>query len=185
MDRIFKNGTILHLDGDRKYSIKSEKYYKNVGLNAIVKHIPEYKQPYLVLSLLEKYKPDILIITGHDAMIKKNSNYYDIRNYKNSKYFINTVKQARYWVNSGNDLVIFAGACESFFEAIMESGANFASSPARIQIDFKDPLIVAEKIALADENDFITINDIEPNLRDGIKSINGVGARGKRKTILL
>lgn len=185
MDKVFKSGTILHLDGDRKYSQKSDKYYKSMGLNAIVKYIPEYKQPYVVLSLLEKYKPDILVITGHDAMIKKGTNYYDIKNYRNSKYFVNTVKQARKWITHGNDLVIFAGACESFFEALMESGADFASSPARILIDYKDPLIVAQKIALADENEYITINDIEPCLRDGIKSVNGVGARGKRKIVTL
>ncbi len=62
----FETGTILHLDGDRKYSQKSAKYYKEMGLYAIVKNIPEYRQPQMVLSLLRKYKPDILIITGHD-----------------------------------------------------------------------------------------------------------------------
>ena len=64
-------GKILHLDGDRKYSVKSARYYKNIGLNAIVKNIPEAKQPVYVFRLLEQYKPDILVITGHDAMIKK------------------------------------------------------------------------------------------------------------------
>ena len=36
-------GKILHLDGDKKYSYKSYKYYKRMGLNVIVKNIPEYK----------------------------------------------------------------------------------------------------------------------------------------------
>lgn len=36
----------------------------------------------------------------------------------------------------GKKLVIFAGACQSYFEAIISAGANFASSPARILIDF-------------------------------------------------
>ena len=56
-------GKILHLDGDKNYSNKSYYYYKKVGLNAIVKNIPEYKQPKVVYSLLKMYKPDILIIT--------------------------------------------------------------------------------------------------------------------------
>ncbi len=30
----------------------------------------------------------------------------------------------------------FAGACQSYFEALISAGANFASSPARILIDF-------------------------------------------------
>ncbi len=59
-------GKILHLDGDRRYSQKSNIYYKKLGLTAIVKNIPEYKQPKVVYSLLKTYKPDILIITGHD-----------------------------------------------------------------------------------------------------------------------
>lgn len=64
-------GKILHLDGDKRYSEKSYNYYKKLGLNAIVKNIPEYKQPKLVYSLLKTYKPDIVIITGHDRHDKK------------------------------------------------------------------------------------------------------------------
>lgn len=59
-------GKILHLDGDKRYSQKSYNYYKKLGLNAIVKNIPEYKQPKVVYKLLKIYTPDILIITGHD-----------------------------------------------------------------------------------------------------------------------
>ena len=58
-----KTGKILHLDGDRKYSQKSFIFYKKLGLNFIVKNIPEYRQPYLVKDLLIVYKPDILVIT--------------------------------------------------------------------------------------------------------------------------
>lgn len=72
------------------------------------------------------------------------------------------------------------GACQSFFEAIILSGANFASSPGRILIDFMDPLIVAEKIAVTDRTKFVTINDIAAELRDGKKSIDGSGVMGKK-----
>ena len=58
-----KTGKILHLDGDKKYSEKSARYYKKMGLNAIVKNIPENKQALMVRPLLEKYNPDILVIT--------------------------------------------------------------------------------------------------------------------------
>lgn len=60
------NGKILHLDGDRKYSEKSLRYYHKMGLQAIVKNIPENKQPKMVYNLLQYYAPDILVITGHD-----------------------------------------------------------------------------------------------------------------------
>ena len=170
-------GKILHLDGDKKYSEKSFRYYKKMGMNAIVKNIPESKQPQVVYRLLQMYKPDILVITGHDNMIRKEYGYYDIYNYKNSRHFIATIKEARrYERDSGTDLVIFAGACESYFEALMQAGANFASSPARILIDIMDPLVVAKTIATTDYFKYITMDDIEGELRDGKKGIGGIGA---------
>lgn len=174
------SGKILHLDGDKKYSEKSYRYYRNLGLNAIVKYIPEYRQPRVVYQLLESYNPDILVITGHDGMIKRGIRYNDIYNYRNSRYFIETVKEARkYDKQKGKKLVIFAGACQSYFEAIISAGANFASSPARILIDFLDPLVVAEKIALTEKYKYITIDDIAYELRDGRDGIGGIGANGK------
>ena len=101
-------GKILHLDGDKRYSEKSIKYYKSIGLNAIVKNIPENKQALVIKNLLEKYKPDILVITGHDGMIKKGMAFNDIYNYRNSMHFINTVNEARKWNSKGRELAIFA-----------------------------------------------------------------------------
>lgn len=173
-------GKILHLDGDKKYSQKAYIQYKKMGLNAVVKNIPEYKQPTLVYKLLKIYTPDILVITGHDGIIKKAKDYNNIYNYRNSRYFIETVKEARkYDEANGNKLVIFAGACQSYYEALILAGANFASSPARILIDFIDPIIVAEKVAYTERYKYITIEDIESELRDGRKGIDGIGANGK------
>ena len=173
-------GKILHLDGDKKYSQKSYNYYKKLGLNAIVKNIPEYRQPKVVYQLLKIYNPDILIITGHDGMIKKGTNYNDIYNYRNSRHFINTVKEARrYDMENDKKTVIFAGACQSYFEALILAGANFASSPARILIDFLDPLIVAEKVATTEKYRYITIDDITKELREGKRGVDGIGANGK------
>ena len=173
-------GKILHLDGDKKYSEKSYRYYQKLGLNAIVKNIPEYKQPKVVYNLLEIYNPDILVITGHDGMIKKGRDYHNVYNYRNSRHFINTVKEARrYDSEYEKNLVIFAGACQSYFEAIISAGANFASSPARILIDFLDPLVVAEKVAFTEKYKYITIDDIAREIRDGKRGISGIGANGK------
>ena len=177
-------GKILHLDGDRKYTEKSYRYYKSMGLTAVVKNIAENKQPILVRSLLDKYTPDILVITGHDGMIKNNTGYNDLYNYRNSRYFLDTVKEARKW-DVNNKLVIFAGACQSYFEALISAGANFASSPARVLIDFADPLIVAERIATTEKYKYITIEDIAGELRDGTNGIGGTGANGKKEIILL
>lgn len=115
-------------------------------------------------------------------MIKKGHNYNDIYNYRNSKYFVETVMRARTWEQGANKLAIFAGACQSYYEAIIQAGANFASSPARILIDFKDPLIVAERIAITDSDKYLSIDDIKDELRDGENGISGIGAMGKRKS---
>ena len=169
-------GKILHLDGDRKNSLFGNDR----------KNIPEHRQPYEVYRLLKIYNPDILIITGHDGMIKRGKEFNNIYNYRNSKYFIQTVKEARRYDKEVNkNLVIFAGACQSYFEALISAGANFASSPARILIDFLDPLIVAEKVAITDEYKYISIDDICRELRDGKKGVDGIGANGKMKKMPL
>ncbi|MBR3162732.1 MAG: hypothetical protein IKF17_01350 [Clostridia bacterium] len=176
------SGKILHLDGDRKYSEKAYKYYKKSGLNAVVKNIAEYRQPRVVYRLLEHYQPDIVIITGHDAMIRTNIGYYDIYNYRNSKHFIQSIKEVRKYDRDYNKTtVVIAGACQSYYEALIMAGANFASSPARILIDYLDPIIVAENIALTNYYKYITIDDISNLLRDGKKGISGIGAKGKKR----
>ncbi len=171
---------ILHLDGDRKYSKRALNYYNNLGLKAIVENIPEREQPMRVLGLLEKYKPDILIATGHDKMFKKGQDLYQITNYKNSKYFIETVTNARRWEISEEKLVIFAGACESFYEQIMLAGANFASSPARIMVEYRDPLIIASKIAFTDSKKYIAMEDLLTELKSNYNGIGGNRAKGKK-----
>lgn len=176
-----KNSLILHLDGDKKYALKSAKVYSKLGLNAIVKNIKENKQPYEIEYLLNKYNPDIVVLTGHDRLLKKGKNFYDLANYQNSKYFIETVKRIRRWENNYNYISIFAGACQSYYEAIIGAGANFASSPARILIDFMDPLIVAKAVAMTPETKYLTIKDIKDKLRDGQRGISGVGTYGKLK----
>lgn len=181
--KVIYTGRILHLDGDRRYSEKSNVFYKKMGLKAIVKNIPENRQANIVAGLMNRYKPDILVITGHDGMIKKGTRYNDIYNYRNSKYFIQTVKRARQVVDYPKDLVIFAGACQSYYEELIQAGANFASSPARILIDFIDPLIVAERVATTDNNKYLTIKDIEDELREGTRGVSGIGAKGKKKIL--
>ena len=184
-NKVIYTGKILHLDGDKRYSEKSNLFYRKIGLKAVVKNVPESRQASVVSNLMDRYKPDILIITGHDGMIKSGTGYNDIYNYRNSKYFINAVKQARENKNIKKDLVIFAGACQSFYEELINAGANFASSPARILIDFMDPLIVAERVPTTDYDKYLTIKDIESELRDGQRGVNGIGAMGKKKIMTI
>lgn len=180
-DYMWKSGRILHLDGDRRYSMKSEKYYKQMGLEAIVRNIRESRQPYMLPSLLQKYNPDVIVITGHDGMIKKGHSYHDVYNYRNSMYFMQSVRQIRKYQEKY--IAVFAGACQSYYEGIIEAGADFASSPARILIDFIDPLIVAEKVAITAERHYLTVEEFAGELRDGTKGISGIGAYGKGKIV--
>ena len=62
-DKITYTGKILHLDGDKKYSEKSSIYYKKMGLKAVVRNIPENRQANVVNALIERYNPDILVVT--------------------------------------------------------------------------------------------------------------------------
>lgn len=178
---VWQYGRILHLDGDRRYSMKAERYYKQMGLEAVVRNIRENRQAFMIPTLLQKYKPDIIVLTGHDGMLKKGRSYHDIYNYRNSMYFIQSVQQIRKYQEKY--IAVFAGACQSYYEGIIEAGADFASSPARILIDFVDPLIVAEKIATTSEQHYLTIQEFEKELRDGQRGISGLGTYGKGKIV--
>lgn len=57
------NALILHLDGDKRYAQKSAKYYNQIGIKAIVKNIPENRQPQVIGNLISRYSPDIVVIT--------------------------------------------------------------------------------------------------------------------------
>ncbi len=65
----------------------------------------------------------------------------------------------------------------------MNAGADFASSPGRILIDFIDPLIVAQKIATTDNFKVVTNYEIAKEIREGLKGISGLSTRGKKRII--
>lgn len=153
-----------------------------MGMTAYIYTIPESEQYKQVYALLQKIRPNILILTGHDAFFKKRNDIYNIENYKNSKYFIKSVLEARRYEHNLDNLVIFAGACQSYYEAIMAAGANFASAPKRVLIDMMDPLIVAETIAYTPVDEFVSISNIISNTREGISGVGGIQTRGAFRT---
>lgn len=175
---IQKPGKVLHIDGDKDYMQKCQKEYNLLGIPAYVYYITEENQPKYIQSLLRDIRPDILVITGHDSFSKKSTNIYDINNYKNSKYFVDTIKEARKYEHSLNDLVIYAGACQSYFEALINAGANFASSPERVLIDIMDPLVVVEYVAFTPINEQVPLTTIISSTREGIKGIGGLQTMG-------
>ncbi len=172
-------GKVLHIDGDGEYLDVCLKIYEQLEIDAIGKIISESKQPKIIGSLLKEYKPDILVLTGHDSLIKEYRNFTNIENYRNSTYFIEAVKEARQYEPSMDELVIFAGACQSLYEAIIEAGANFASSPHRTLIHCLDPVFISEKIAYTSIDRYISIEEILENTITGVKGIGGFQTRGK------
>lgn len=177
-----KPGVILHIDGDSEYAAKSRELYKKMGVRAYVYNIPESEQYKQVYQLLQKIRPNILVLTGHDAFMKRRNDIYNIDNYKNSRYYVQGVLEARRYEHNLDNLVIFAGACQSYYEAIISAGANFASSPKRVLIDMMDPIIVAESVSYTPVEEFISISNILSNTREGINGIGGIQTRGTYRT---
>lgn len=173
-------GRVLHLDSDPEYLEMCLTSYKQLGIPAHGFHVREPVQAERLKELLPKYRPDQLVLTGHDALKKTpRRDFKDLNSYRNSAYFVEAVKVARRYEKSRDDLVIFAGACQSHYEAILEAGANFASSPRRVLIHAYDPVFIMEKIAYTSIYDPVSIKDIIENTITGFDGIGGMETRGK------
>ena len=160
-DYFYLPAKVLHIDGDEDYLNRCLKFYKRNGILAIGKKISEKNVYEQIPLLLKEYKPDIVIITGHDAYLrKKGDNINDLKNYKNSGYFVKAVKAARNYEKSHEKLVIIAGACQSNYEELIKAGANFASSPKRVNIHALDPAIIASTISLTERNKEIDLKKL-------------------------
>ena len=175
-------GKILHLDGDQYYLKKAMEAYRSYSINADGYYLKESDMPLYIEKLLYKHHPDILVVTGHDSL-SKGQNIKDINSYRNSKYFVEVIKKARQVVMSKDELVIVAGACQSFFEALIDEGANFASSPDRKNIHLLDPVIVASFIASSTISKDIDFNKLLSDTYS--KQIGGIETKGKARKYYL
>ncbi len=177
--RFRKTGKVLHIDGDVFYLNLCLKYYEILEIPAVGEHISESEQPKRIKHLIEKYSPDILVLTGHDALNKHYKSIYEINEYKNSQYFIESVKRARAIKPSMSELVIFAGACQSYFEEILAAGADFAASPDRVLIHALDPVFLVQKIADCSFNQVLPIEEALENTITKFKGLGGYEILGK------
>ena len=168
-------GRILHIDGDKEYLDKCMNFYKKNRLKAFGIYSDESNLVNSVVNNLNKYKPDILVITGHDAYYRKKRTN---DNYKNTSKFIEAVKEARKYESSHEKLFIIAGACQSNYEGLIKAGANFASSPKRINIHALDPAIVAACLAFSDKNNNIDLIKILDKTKYGSDGIGGIITKG-------
>lgn len=173
---------VLHLDGDQMYLRKCIELYQRIGLQVHGVHLNEKEMPNQIGELVEKIQPDIIVITGHDAFSKNKGGKKDLRAYRHSRYFAETVREARRINPNLDQLVIFAGACQSHFESLIRAGANFASSPSRINIHALDPVYIAAKIAYTSFMERVSVWDAIRNTLTGEKGMGGVETKGLLRT---
>lgn len=171
-DFFYIPGTILHIDSDKDYLKKCEQYYKKQKVNYIGYTFAEKEFIINIEQLIVKHNPDIIVITGHDA-------YYKNKKYKNSNYFIQTVKDIRH--KFGNEIIIISGACQSDYYNLMKNGSTYASSPSHINIHALDPAIIASYIALASNNKTIDVKSLVSKTKYGKDGIGGIETKGKMK----
>lgn len=175
-------GKVLNLDGDPSYLKKCMTLYEKIGVPVLGVHCNEKEMADRIGELIDIYRPDILVITGHDAYSKAKGKMSDINAYRHSKHFAMTVREARKKIPHLDQLVIFAGACQSHFESLIHAGANFASSPARINIHALDPVYIVAKISFTPFMERINVWDVLKNTLTGDKGLGGIETKGVLRT---
>ncbi|KAA9003587.1 sporulation peptidase YabG [Paenibacillus spiritus] len=173
-------GKVLHLDGDRAYLSKSLSLYEQLRIPAEGHHVPEAAMADTLYRLLPRVRPDIVVITGHDGVLKPPHTYdlYSLGSYKNSQNFVAAIRVAREYERHYDALTVVAGACQSHFEALLGAGANFASSPARVLIHALDPVYIAAKAAVTSIRETVNLNDVLHHTISGSQGVGGIETRG-------
>ncbi|GAA0439283.1 sporulation peptidase YabG [Lentibacillus halophilus] len=173
---------VLHIDGDRMYLRKCIELYNRIGLQVHGVHLHEKDMPHEIPELVDKIQPNIIVITGHDAYSSQKGMKKELRAYRNSKYFAEAVRAIRDNYPNLDDVVIFAGACQSHFESLIKAGANFASAPLRINIHALDPVYVAAKIAYTPFMEKVGVWETLRNTMTGEKGMGGIETKGLLRT---
>ncbi len=172
----FLNGKVLHLDGDNEYLKRSMKLYEKYKVPAVGYRFNEYEMPEELEKLLKKHHPDILIITGHDAIDKKGDNV-------NTSYFVKCVNVARTYQPSKDALCIISGACYSSFKDLIYEGSNISSSPGKVSINVLDPAKVAIMIATTPVTEYVDINKVINLTSNKEKGMGGIDTKGVARKI--
>lgn len=175
-------GKVLHLDGDHRYLNMCQKKYKDLKINASCYYIKEDQMQEYVEELLEKHKPQILVITGHDAL-RRESDKNDISSYQHSYDYVKAIKKARQYESNKDSLIIIAGACQSYYEMLLASGANFASSPKRMNIHALDPVYIASLVANENVRNYCDIENIINKTSHKDNGIGGIDTKGVARKI--
>ena len=177
-DYFYLPGKILHIDADSDYLKRCLDYYEKMNIWAKGIQESEENIKLYIKDWIDEYSPNIVVITGHDAFYSKKGNTNDINAYKNSSNFVDAIIEARKVEKSHDKLIIIAGACQSDYEELIKAGANFASSPKRVNIHALDPAIVAAKMSLSDVGTDIDLKAILQSTKYGSLGMGGVKTKG-------
>ena len=172
----YLNGKILHLDSDEMYLKRSMKLYEDYKVPSVGYRLDEKDMPVKIVELLNKHHPDILIITGHDAIDKQGNNM-------NSKYFVECVKNARTYQPNKDSLCIISGACYSSFKDLIYEGSNISSSPGKVSINVLDPSKVAIMIATTPVIEYVDIKKVINLTSNKDKGMGGIDTKGVARKI--
>ena len=172
----YLNGKILHLDSDEMYLKRSMKLYEDYKVPSVGYRLDEKDMPIKIVELLNKHHPDILIITGHDAIDKQGNNM-------NSKYFVECVKNARTYQPNKDSLCIISGACYSSFKDLIYEGSNISSSPGKVSINVLDPSKVAIMIATTPVIEYVDIKKVINLTSNKDKGMGGIDTKGVARKI--
>ena len=179
MDRsqyFYLPGKILHIDGDSEYLERCMNFYRDMNIKANGLTITEADVSGRILELLKEFRPDIVVITGHDAYYKRKDDQEG--HYQNTENFVDAVREARKYEKSQDKLIVIAGACQSNYEELIKAGANFASSPKRINIHALDPAIIAASLSLSDKNQSIDLIKLIEKTKYGKDGMGGIITNG-------
>jgi len=172
-------GRVLHLDGDEEYLSQCIKTYRQLGIEAKGICKSETEQPKVIYQVLKENPTDILVLTGHDGLLSGTKDFRSLDSYRSSRYFVESVREARRFQPNRDALVIFAGACQSNYEAILAAGANFASSPKRMLIHAFDPVFIVERIAFTPHDQTVSLKEILSHTITGTDGVGGIETRGQ------
>ena len=175
-------GKVLHLDGDQRYLDMCEKKYKELRIQAYCYYIKESLMKDYVYDLLDKHKPQILVVTGHDAL-RKQKDKNDLTSYQHSYDYAKAIQEARKYEANKDSLIIIAGACQSYYEMLLATGANFASSPRRMNIHALDPVYVASLVANENVRNYCDIERIIGKTSHKHNGMGGIDTKGVARKI--
>ena len=157
----------MSADGDKEYLDRCLEFYKKANVLAFGVYSDEKQMAYNIVIYLEDIYPDLVVISGVVSLV-----------IQISKYFKEAVKVCRRFQKDYDKLIIIGGACQSEYDMLIKAGANFASSPKKVNIHALDPWSIALPLSLLDktkEVDLIELLDKTSNGKDGIGGVNTRG----------